>query len=415
MNNKKCVGAWGLVGVICPWFATPQAAGFLEDAKVDVEARNFYMNRDFRDGSGQSKRDEWAQGFILRAQSGFTPGTIGFGLDAIAMVGLKLDSSPDRTGTGILPVHDDGRAPDEYSKAGLTAKIRASKTELKFGTLIPKLPTLQANFGRLLPQTFQGGMVESREWSGLELVGGHLDRVTDRDQTAATGLSLNNKNRRFSGTLDAGSFDVGGATYRWDKALLTYQLARLEDVYQQHFFGLQTSQEGSWGRFKSDVRFFVSDDTGHANGGDVDNRALSAMATYEWKGHAFSLGYQQMFGSSAFPYVDGTDPYLVNFVQVGDFAEKNERSWQVRYQRDLAPWGLPGMTFMTRYLKGSNAEVLATDDGREHELDIELQYRVQSGPFKALDIRLRNAIYRADFTRDTNDTRVIVSYPFSIL
>ncbi|WP_313629603.1 OprD family porin [Pseudomonas sp.] len=415
MNNKKCVGALGIVGVIGPWFTLPQAAGFIEDSKVDLEARNFYMNRDFRDGSGQSKRDEWAQGFILRAQSGFTPGVVGFGLDAIAMVGLKLDSSPDRTGTGILPVHDDGRAPDEYSKAGLTAKIRASKTELKIGTLIPKLPTLQPNFGRLLPQTFRGGMIESREWAGLELLGAHLDQVTDRDQTAATGLSLNNKNRRFSGTLDAGAFDVAGAAYRWSDTQLTYQLARLEDVYQQHYLGLVSSQKGGWGRLKSDIRLFVSDDSGRANGGAIDNRALSAMATYEWKGNAISLGYQQMFGDSAFPYVDGTDPYLVNFVQVGDFAEKNERSWQVRYQRDLATWGVPGLTFMTRYIKGSSAEVLATDDGREHELDIELQYRVQSGPLKALDVRVRNAIYRADFTRDTNDTRVILSYPISIL
>ncbi|PMZ55606.1 outer membrane porin, OprD family, partial [Pseudomonas sp. GW247-3R2A] len=51
----------------------------------------------------------------------------------------------------------------------------------------------------------------------------------------------------------------------------------------------------------------------------------------------------------------------------------------------------------------------------ERELDIELQYRVQSGPLKALDIRLRNAAYRSDFSRNANDTRVILSYPISFL
>ena len=35
---------------------------------------------------------------------------------------VKLDSSPDRTGTGLLPTHDDGRAANEYSKLGLTGK-----------------------------------------------------------------------------------------------------------------------------------------------------------------------------------------------------------------------------------------------------------------------------------------------------
>ena len=37
------------------------------------------------------------------------------------------------------------------------------------------------------------------------------------------------------------------------------------------------------------------------------------------------------------------------------------------YARDLASWGLPGMTFMTRYIKGSDAELRTTDSGRERE------------------------------------------------
>ena len=76
---------------------------------------------------------------------------------------------------------------------------------------------------------------------------------------------------------------------------------------------------------------------------------------------------------------------------------------------------MPGLTFMTRYVKGTDAQVLSTGSGRERELDIELQYRVQSGPLKALDIRLRNAAYRSDFSRNANDTRVILSYPISFL
>jgi len=262
MNNKKICTSWGVVFAVGPCLATAQAADFFADSKVDLEMRNFYMNRDFRDGSGPSKRDEWAQGFILRAQSGYTPGVVGFGLDAIAMVGLKLDSSPDRTGTGLLPVRDDGSAPGEYSKAGLTAKMRVSKTELKVGTLMPKLPTLQANFGRLLPQTFRGGMIESREWNGLELIGGHLDQVTDRDVTGARGLSINNKNRRFSGALDGGNFELAGAAYRWKHFQLTYQLGRLEDVYQQHYLGFNSTHDVGEGKFKADLRLFVSDDQG---------------------------------------------------------------------------------------------------------------------------------------------------------
>ena len=82
-------------------------ADFIGDSKATLELRNFYMNRDLRDpGVAQSKREEWAQGFILKAESGFTEGTVGFGLDAYAGLGLKLDSSDERAGTGLLPVGD---------------------------------------------------------------------------------------------------------------------------------------------------------------------------------------------------------------------------------------------------------------------------------------------------------------------
>ena len=47
-------------------------ADFIKDSSATFETRNMYFNRDFRDGTSaqQSKRDEWAQGFMLNLQSG---------------------------------------------------------------------------------------------------------------------------------------------------------------------------------------------------------------------------------------------------------------------------------------------------------------------------------------------------------
>ncbi|WP_122672959.1 OprD family outer membrane porin, partial [Pseudomonas viridiflava] len=76
--------------------STPAAADFISDSKATLDTRNFYMNRDFRQsGAAQSKAEEWAQGFILRYESGYTEGPIGVGFDAIGLLGVKLDSSPD--------------------------------------------------------------------------------------------------------------------------------------------------------------------------------------------------------------------------------------------------------------------------------------------------------------------------------
>lgn len=407
-----CLAGTGLALMLPSAFAQ----GFLDDSKASLELRNFYMNRDFRDGSGQSKREEWGQGFILRYESGYTPGTIGVGFDAIGMLGLKLDSGPGRAGTGLLPVQDDGGVPDDYSKAGGTLKLRASNSELKLGTLMPKWPTLQANNGRLLPQTFEGMQLQVRELPGLELTGAQIQRAVQRDQTSDAGLMLNNKNRRFSGSLEGGDFDLFGLSYRVLQTTdFSYQYARFENIYRQQFLGISDRRKGEWGAFNTDVRLFLSDDEGSAHGGNIDNRAFSAMGTYKLAGHSLGLGYQVMSGDSAFPYVAGADPYLVNFVQVGDFAEKDERSWQLRYDYDLAKVGIPGMTFMTRYLRGSGADVRSADGSGERELDVELQYVFQSGSFKGLGVRLRSATYRSDFARDANDARVIISYPLSLL
>ncbi|MEI9273932.1 OprD family outer membrane porin, partial [Pseudomonas aeruginosa] len=80
------------------------------------EARNFYFNRDYgQSGAAQSKSEEWAQGFLLRYESGYTEGNVGVGVDALGLLGLKLDSSPDRSGSGLLPYSaSDKRAADDY-------------------------------------------------------------------------------------------------------------------------------------------------------------------------------------------------------------------------------------------------------------------------------------------------------------
>lgn len=151
---------------VWPWFAGlgARGGGFFEDAKGGLTLRNYYFNRDFRDpGAAKGKVEEWAQGFIFKFSSGYTPGLIGFGLDGIALFGVKLDSGGGTSGSELLPVHDDGRAADDYGRAGLAAKLRMSATELKVGELLPDIPLLRYDDGRLLPQTFRGAMLDSRK------------------------------------------------------------------------------------------------------------------------------------------------------------------------------------------------------------------------------------------------------------
>ncbi|MNE58336.1 Porin-like protein NicP precursor [compost metagenome] len=135
------------------------------------------------------------------------------------------------------------------------------------------------------------------------------------------------------------------------------------------------------------------------------------MFTYKRGPHALGLGYQRMAGDTGFAYVSGADGYLVNLVQVNDFGNAEERSWQARYDFDFASLGVPGLTFMTRYLSGDNVDVVGrTEEGKEWERDTDIAYVVQGGPLKNLGVKWRNASVRSDFGPDIDENRLILSY-----
>ncbi len=108
------------------------AAGFIDDSHGTLTLRNYYLDRDYKDDGAKTAAREWAQAFILNLESGYTPGPLGFGLDVRGLMGVKLDSSPDRSGTELLPVSaGDKRAADEYSRLAPTAKLRFAQTTVK--------------------------------------------------------------------------------------------------------------------------------------------------------------------------------------------------------------------------------------------------------------------------------------------
>jgi hypothetical protein len=98
------------------------------------------------------------------------------------------------------------------------------------------------------------------------------------------------------------------------------------------------------------------------------------------------------------------------------FDNAQERSWQVRYDYNFAGIGIPGLTLMNRYTSGDNIHAGATTDGKEWGRDSELSYVIQSGTFKSLSMKWRNASIRRDYNNaDFDENRLIFNYPLSIL
>ncbi|UZZ09469.1 OprD family porin [Ectopseudomonas mendocina] len=402
-----------------------QAAGFIEDSHASLRLNNYYFDRDYKGESNISARREWAQGFTLKFTSGFTEGPVGFGLDAQGMLGVKLDSSGDRIGTGLLPTsRSTGKAQDEYGELGLTGKLRYSKTELHAGTVSPFLPVLFSSPARLLLQTFRGAQLNSKEVDGLTLHAGWLDRMNLRDSTDYQPFTVAAPNGRFNPAAESDRFVFLGGDYQATPALtLRYYYGELDDIYQQHFAGLIHEADLGPGKFRTDIRYFHSDEDGSGKAGTVDNRNVGAYFSYGLGAHRLGAGYMHLSGKTAMPYITGSEPLVHSEGALSsEFINPNERTWQVRYDYDFAGVGVPGLKGMVRYLKGSDIELSPALGGKglsESSRDLELSYTVQSGSFKGVSLRVRNAHYRNDFAptaafRDGNETRINIDYTLAL-
>ena len=441
------------------------AAGFWDDSKATVSSRTMYFENDNREqftSTKASDQRETAEGLLFNFISGYTPGTVGFGLDLQGMYGIHLGGGITHhnvnTANTFFPTDTDGSSVDNWARLGGNVKAKVSKTELKLGNALqPNLPILVANDGRLLPQTFEGGVVTSKELDGWTFTAGKLTQGASRASSNYAGMAV------AGGTQDSNSFEFAGADWKVTKDLtLQAYHSILEDYYKQTFLGLvhvfPIADDQS---FKTDLRYFDSrsdgkngdvgyrfnNNGGYAkNAGEVDNKTWSAMFTYQLGGHSLMLGHQDVGNDGGFVWMnngnitkDGTSAthiegeggssfYLFTDSMIAQFARAGETTNFGQYSYDFARLGVPGLKAAFAYLKGTNIKATSgasgVGDSSEWERDMRIDYVFQDGPLKGFGATLRRANYRADFdnhgtaaqnTRiaDQDQTRLIFNYTYA--
>ena len=410
-----------------------EAKGFVEGSTFDVLLRNYYFNRNKKDGAVDDK--DWTQGFHGVFNSGYTQGTVGFGVDAFGYLAIKLDGSDKYSGSGNLSTNAAGENNDSQGKAGAALKVRVSKTELKAGDMQPSTaPVFAVGGSRILPQTASGFQLQSSEIKDLDLEAGHFYSATSQDKNGRDGGLW----ATYAG-VEADTINYGGAKYGINENFsVSLYGAQLEDIWNQYYANVNyTVPMGGDQSVNLDGNIYRTDDSGSAEAGDISNTAFSLAAAYSFlKAHTLTVGFQKINGDTPFDYVGvgknnrgGDSIFLANSIQYSDFNGPGEKSAQVRYDLKMAEYGVPGLSFMTRYVKGwdidgSNAPVngayanLYGEDGKHHETNVEAKYVVQAGPAKDLSFRIRQAWHRANTDQgegDINEFRLIVDYPLSIL
>ncbi|WP_439850174.1 OprD family porin [Pseudomonas syringae] len=429
------------------------AAGFLEDSKASVSSRTLYFDNDQRE-PGSANNRETATGLKFDYLSGFTQGTVGFGLDLQGLVGVHLDGGRGHHALngGITPSESDGSSVDEWSRLGANGKVRFSKTELKVGNaLAPNLPILVSNDGRLLPQAFQGGILTSKDLDNVTFTAGQLSKSIGRASSNWTDLSV----AGASQTSD--QFRFAGADWKVTKDLtLQYYYANLEDFYKQHFLGLiHVYQIDSNQSFKTDLRYFNSSSDGKNSSGaagyafnnnsgyaktpgEVDNQTWSAMFTYSLGGHALMVGHQQVGDDGGFVNLNqgsvrngnnrlegngGASFYLFTDSMINGFNRAGENTTFGQYSYDFAKLGVPGLKAAIAYLSADdirgNTNALRNKEYSEWETDMRVDYVIQSGPMKGFGTTLRHGTYRADGAlngaSDADQTRLIFNYTYNFM
>lgn len=422
---------------LCAAEGLGDAGGFVEDSQLRLLLRNSYFNRSKEDGRRDSR--DWTQGVNAQYSSGFTAGSLGVGLDGFAYLGLKLDAPADKTGTGNLPVHDDGKPADEYAKAGAALKVRVSETVLRVGEQRPDTPVFGVSHFRIVPQTASGLALVSREREGLEVQAGHFTSSTSPVTTNADGDLW-----AVMAGVTTPSADYAGATYQFAPGLAaSIYGARFSDLWNQYYANLESRTELAAGRqFGLGLTLYRTLDSGQAKAGDIDNSTLGLSTFFSSGAHRWLLGLQQVVGDTPFDYLgvgdvdrngrngrdQGASIWLPNSAQFSDFNGPNERSWQLRYDLALEHYGVPGLSLMARHIRGWGIDGSQIPlgspyagrygkNGSHRELNLELRYVVQAGPAKGLSVRARQAWHRADREQgsgDLDDFRLITDYPIDI-
>jgi imipenem/basic amino acid-specific outer membrane pore len=386
--------------------------GFIESSSATLSNRTMNFNRDFRSpGVAQSKRDETATGFVLNFESGYSRGPIGLGFDTISMLGIKLDSTSDDAGTLLLPSTQGDTGPSNYSEIRGAVKAHiVEDTVLRYGVHLPSNPVIAYDDIRLLPNHYNGYSITNTSIDGLFVEAGRMtDRGEMNDSSEVDGAFTLDEDVTYLGGTYAFSDDLSSSLYT----------SKADELWKRHFLGLTYNMAlANDMSLVTDLAHYQTSDDSPA-GSNFDNKASSLALTLGAGNHAFGVAYQRMGGDNGYEYFDGA-VFLANSIQYLDFNAKDERSYQARYDYDFAGLGIPGLTFMTRYITSDNIDTAFEGGNRDSrwERNTNISYTVQSGAIEGVNVLLRNATVRQDDTLDGGDVdenRLIVSYTWDLL
>lgn len=387
----------------------------IRDARVDFNARTYYLGHDRADG-GHSQA--WALGGAFDLHSGWLFDAIRFG--AAVYTSQPLVAPQGQGGTGLLRPGQQG-----YTVAGqgyLEFRYGEDHT-LKVYRQAVDLPYVNQADTCMTPNTFEAYLVRGKvtdvpKVGEVGYVVGWIDKIRRRDEEDFVAMS------------EAAGVPGGDA----GMASITARMKPTDDLHfgvTNHFvadtyntFYAETSYvralSDAWG-LRLDAQFTDQASVGRerspAGSFETWNVAVRGGASYA--GAIFTLAGSLTGREASIQRPWGLYPGYLGLM-LSDFDRPGEGAVLVGLSYDLGRLGVPGLSAFTNFAAGFDArpeltpgEEAITD---EREVDLTIDYRPEKGWLRGVWLRLRGAWRGVDGApRDDTQVRVIINYTIPIL
>ncbi|KQN48803.1 porin [Pseudomonas sp. Leaf48] len=414
-------------GLIAGQSLSGSTKNFLSKEQTDRET-TFFIKKNGSPPQTTDRRDTWVQGTILDYRSGFTQGAFGLGVEMAVYNAIALEQGKGRiAGGGNRTLTDsDGNAVDQWSKLGLAnVKARVSNSTLTVGRQDMLTPMIANNTNRALPSSFEGVNLNSAEFNNLSFDLGAFDKVSPRSEQSTTKIVSEYGNRGVS----SDEAYIAGATYTPTKSLKTSVYStQVEDFWNQYYFGFAHSAgDRATLALNTSFNYYKTTDQGSAKMGPIDNDAYSLSLKMSHGAHGLLFAWQQINGNEYFDYIHESKGTALANSFLSNYNGPNEKSVQLAYLLDTAPYGLPGFTLYlynvrgwgidgTHY-QGSSYNARKLDGEKHQESGLLTSYTVQSGALKSSTFQAGYVAHRAtpnEIDGSVKEFRMVTMIPFNV-
>ncbi len=377
------------------WRAKAPRTGiaFIDESVITAAPRFFYR---YRNDQGGSISEAFTGGGALAFKSGWAADFLRIGL--AGYLSQRIHGPGDRDGTGLL-------APDQQSYAVLGqafADVKFGRSYATIGRALIDLPYMNANDGRMTPNTFEYVGIRTTEFKDFQLGLGHVLKIKPRNRSTFEYMS------ERAGAPESNK-GVSAAGIRWN-VTDKYFLSAVEEYGWDTFniFYVESERVMSLGEdfiLKLGGQFTDQRSVGDELLGDFQTQHLGVKAEL---GHgpvaAFTSFTWTARGSDIFKPWGGSPSY--NSVMISDFDRAGEKAVRVGLSCDFTKLGLNGLSAAGYFVHGDTADSQPT----QQEVGVTVDYRLLEGRLKNLWLRGRAAWNDGGNGDVVEDYRLILNY-----